>query len=161
MRFREGDELLAMELVRPDADLVVATSNGYVKRTPASEYRLQGRAGFGTIAAKTTDERGELVGAAMVVVGDQLYAITSNGGVIRTVITTTDPRPTKRDTMGVRLIDVADGDSVVAIARNAEASTEAAEVEPVDTDSDSNGAGGDAVGDDEGDSGGSAGNRED
>ena len=161
MRFREGDELLAMGLVRPGSDLIVATANGYVKRTPVDDYRVQGRGGFGTVAAKTTDERGELVGAAVMVEGEQLYAITSSGGVIRTVITSTDPRRTRRDTMGVRLINVAGGDSVVAIARNAEVSEEAPESESADPDPATDGIAGGAVGDDEGDSGGSAGDQED
>jgi DNA gyrase subunit A len=121
MRFRDGDELLSMDVVRPGSDLVVATANGFIKRTPVEEYRLQGRGGYGTRAARTTDARGELVGAQIVTEGDQLFAITSNGGVIRTTVTTDDPRRTGRDTMGVRLIHLAEGDSVVAIARNAEA----------------------------------------
>jgi DNA gyrase subunit A len=136
MNLKDDDSLLAMSLVRPDSDLVVATANGFIKRTACDEYRIQGRGGFGTQAAKTTDERGELVGALVVTEGEQLFAITSNGGVIRTVITSTDPRRTGRATMGVRLINVADGDSVVAIARNAEASDEDSET-GTDEDSDS------------------------
>jgi DNA gyrase subunit A len=137
MALRGDDSVLAMALVRPDSDLVVATANGYVKRTSVDEYRVQQRGGFGTQAARTTDDRGELVGALVVVEGEQLFAITSNGGVIRTVITTTELRRTGRATMGVRLIDVADGDSVVAIARNAEASAdEDSDAEPGGTGSD-------------------------
>jgi DNA gyrase subunit A len=121
MRFRDGDELLSMDVVRPGSDLVVATANGFVKRTPVEEFRIQGRGGYGIRAARTTDSRGELVGAQIVTEGDQLFAITSNGGVIRTTITSDDPRRTGRDTMGVRLIHLTEGDSVVGIARNAEA----------------------------------------
>jgi DNA gyrase subunit A len=124
MNLKDGDQLLSLALVRPGSDLVVATSNGYIKRTDVDEYRVQQRGGYGTQAARTTDDRGELVGALIVVEGEQLFAITSNGGVIRTVITTSELRRTGRATMGVRLIDVAGGDSVVAIARNAEASAE-------------------------------------
>ena len=47
MRFRDGDELLSMDVVRPGADLVVATGGGYIKRTKVEEYRRQGRGGFG------------------------------------------------------------------------------------------------------------------
>jgi DNA gyrase subunit A len=121
MRFGDGDELLSMDVVRPGADLVVAMANGYIKRTSVAQWQTQGRGGYGVVAARRTDKRGELVGAQIVTAGDQLFAITSNGGVIRTTITTEDPRRTGRDTMGVRLIHLADGDSVVAIARNAEA----------------------------------------
>nr|WP_051098330.1 DNA gyrase subunit A [Sporichthya polymorpha] len=162
MALREGDSLLSMALVRPDSDLVVATANGFIKRTACDEYRIQGRGGFGTLAAKTTDERGELVGAQVVTEGEQLFAITSNGGVIRTVITSTDPRRTGRATMGVRLINVADGDSVVAIARNAEASDEDSETgTEEDSDSVSMPTADDSGGDDQGGSGGGADDRED
>ncbi|HZE67291.1 MAG TPA: DNA gyrase subunit A [Sporichthyaceae bacterium] len=136
MALKGGDQVLSLALVREDSDLVVATANGYVKRTAVGEYRVQGRGGFGTQAARVTDDRGELVGALVVVEGEQLFAITSNGGVIRTVITTTELRRTGRATMGVRLIDVADGDSVVAIARNAEDSAdEDSDAEPGGTGS--------------------------
>ncbi|MGQ0629918.1 MAG: DNA gyrase subunit A [Sporichthyaceae bacterium] len=162
MNLKGSDAVLSMSLVRPDADLVVATANGYIKRTSVDEYRIQQRGGYGTLAAKTTDERGELVGAQVVTEGDQLFAITSGGGVIRTVMTSTDPRRTGRATMGVRLINVADGDSVVAIARNAEASQEEApEAEPGDPETVSLSEDGVADGDDQGDSGGDPGARED
>jgi DNA gyrase subunit A len=128
MRFRDGDELLSMDVVRGGEDLLVATANGYVKRTSVEGYGAQGRGGYGKIGARITDARGELVGALVVRVGDQIFAITSAGGVIRTTITPEDPRRTGRDTMGVRLINLAEGDSVVGIARNAEAGAEAAEV---------------------------------
>ncbi|HEY8114146.1 MAG TPA: DNA gyrase subunit A [Actinomycetes bacterium] len=142
MRFRDGDELLSMDVVRPGADLVVATGGGYIKRTNVEEYRRQGRGGYGIIAAKVTEDRGNLVGSLIVHVGDEVLAITSSGGVIRTRVTESDPRITGRDTMGVRLINVMDGDSVVAIARNAEAAEEAEETpddvtppaEPVETE---------------------------
>jgi DNA gyrase subunit A len=136
MNLKDDDAVLSLALVRPGSDLVVATANGYVKRTDVDEYRVQQRGGYGTQAARTTDDRGELVGALIVVEGEQLFVITSNGGVLRTVITTVTLRRTGRATMGVRLIDVADGDSVVAIARNAEDSvdedseTEAGSAEP-------------------------------
>jgi DNA gyrase subunit A len=127
MRFRNGDELLSMDVVRPGADLVVATGGGYIKRTKVEEYRRQGRGGYGIIAARVTEDRGNLVGSLIVHEGDEVLAITSSGGVIRTRVTESDPRITGRDTMGVRLINVTDGDSVVAIARNAEAAEEAEE----------------------------------
>ena len=137
MALRAGDSVLSVALVREGSDLVVATANGYVKRTDVAEYRIQQRGGYGTQAAKTTDDRGELVGALVVVEGEQLFAITSNGGVIRTVITSTELRRTGRATMGVRLINVADGDSVVAIARNAEASDdEDSETDPEESGED-------------------------
>lgn len=71
------------------------------------------------LTAKVVSTRGDLVGALVVQPDDQLYAITSNGGVLRTVAR--DVRRAQRQTMGVRLIDLADGVQVVGVARNAEA----------------------------------------
>lgn len=118
MRFRGDDSLLAMMVVRPGAHVVVATAGGYAKRTPIDEYPLQGRGGYGVLTAKVTEERGDLVGALMVDEDDEILAITEFGGVIRTRVS--EIRPTARATMGVRLIDLAEGDSVVAVTRNTE-----------------------------------------
>ncbi|MBX6371617.1 MAG: DNA gyrase subunit A [Acidothermus sp.] len=118
MRFRDDDSLLAMMVVRPGAHVVVATAGGYAKRTPIDEYPLQGRGGYGVLTAKVTEERGDLVGALMVDEDDEILAITEFGGVIRTRVS--EIRPTARATMGVRLIDLAEGDSVVAVTRNTE-----------------------------------------
>ncbi|WP_131771237.1 DNA gyrase subunit A [Candidatus Protofrankia californiensis] len=121
MRFDTDDELLAMEVVPPDSDanLLVATSGGYAKRTSLGEYPVQGRGGKGVLTAKIVSTRGGLVGALVVGPDDQLYAITSNGGVLRTVAR--DVRRAQRQTMGVRLIDLETGVQVVGVARNADA----------------------------------------
>ncbi len=118
MRFGTDDELLAMMVVRPDADVLVATDGGYAKRTRMTEYPLQGRGGKGVLTAKVVARRGQLVGALIVRLEDELYAITSNGGVIRT--TAREVRRAQRQTMGVRLIHLPDGVSLVAVARNAD-----------------------------------------
>jgi DNA gyrase subunit A len=98
---------------------MVATGGGYAKRTPADQYPVQGRGGRGVLTARITDSRGELVGALMVHPEDEVFAITSSGGVIRT--SAAEVKLSGRQTMGVRLMNLASGDSVVAIARNAEA----------------------------------------
>jgi DNA gyrase subunit A len=118
MRFANDDELLAMDAVREGAELLVATAGGYAKRTRMDEYPVQGRGGKGVVTARIVSTRGGLVGALMVQPDDQLYAITSNGGVLRTVAK--DVRRAQRQTMGVRLIDLPDGVEVVAVARNAD-----------------------------------------
>jgi DNA gyrase subunit A len=118
MRFTDGDELLDMHVVREGADVLVATGLGYAKRTPSDQYPLQGRGGRGVLTARITDARGELVGALMVHPDDEVFAITSSGGVIRT--SAAEVKLSGRQTMGVRLMNLAAGDSVVAIARNAE-----------------------------------------
>ena len=123
MRFGDGDELLSMEVINSeDLDVLVATDGGYAKRTKIEEYPVQGRGGKGVLTAKLVAKRGGLVGALVVAPDDELYAITSSGGVIRT--SAREVRRAQRQTMGVRLINLADGTTVVAVARNAEADDE-------------------------------------
>jgi DNA gyrase subunit A len=128
MRFNDGDELLGMHVVRDGEDVLVATEGGYAKRTPADQYPLRNRGGLGVITAQITEGRGDLVGTLMVHPEDEVFAITSAGGVIRT--RASEVRQSGRVTMGVRLMNLASGDTVVALARNAE-SVEA-DVESVD-----------------------------
>ncbi|MGP3967839.1 DNA gyrase subunit A [Streptomyces sp. 6N223] len=141
MSFREGDELLSMNVVREGTFVFTATDGGYAKRTPVDEYRVQGRGGLGIKAAKIVEDRGSLVGALVVESGDEILAITLGGGVIRTRVN--EVRETGRDTMGVQLINLGKRDAVVGIARNAEAGREAEEVEADATTADE-GAGEDA-----------------
>ncbi|RIJ77245.1 DNA gyrase subunit A [Nakamurella silvestris] len=116
MRFNSGDELLSMEVAQDGKHVLVATSGGYAKRTEIEEYPVQGRGGKGVLTLQYDRRRGKLVGALIVDIDDELYAITSGGGVIRT--TAKSVRKAKRQTMGVRLMNLSDGDSLVAIARN-------------------------------------------
>lgn len=118
MRFNDGDELLGMYVARDGEDVLVATENGYAKRTPVDQYPLRGRGGLGVITARIVEDRGRLVGALMVRPEDEVFAITSGGGVIRT--RASEVKQSGRQTMGVRLMNLASGDSVVALARNAE-----------------------------------------
>ena len=118
MRFNEGDELLGMYVVREGEDVLVATDGGYAKRTPADQYPLRNRGGLGVITARIVEDRGGLVGALLVRPEDEVFAITSAGGVIRT--RAGEVKQSGRQTMGVRLMNLAAGDSVVALARNAE-----------------------------------------
>jgi DNA gyrase subunit A len=119
MRFTDDDVLLAMEVVRAGMDVLVATNGGYAKRTPIEEYPVQGRGGKGVLTAKITERRGGLVGAVVISPDDELFAITSNGGVIRTPVKPVR-RTRDRNTMGVKLMDLPDGVTIVAIARNAD-----------------------------------------
>jgi DNA gyrase subunit A len=129
MRFVDGDELLGMNVVREGEDVLVATDGGYAKRTPADQYPLRNRGGLGVITARIVEDRGALVGALMVRPEDEVYAITSAGGVIRT--SAGEVKQSGRQTMGVRLMNLASGTSVVALARNAESESA---VEPVGDD---------------------------
>jgi DNA gyrase subunit A len=118
MRFTDHDELLAMQVVREDQEILVATEGGYGKRTKIDEYPQQGRGGKGVLTARIVSTRGGLVGAIAVRPEDEIYAITSDGVVIRTKAA--EVRRAQRQTMGVRLMNLPDGVNLVAIARNAD-----------------------------------------
>ncbi|NYE09851.1 DNA gyrase subunit A [Actinomadura citrea] len=128
MRFEEDQEVLNMLVVQDTSqDVLVATGGGYAKRTPVDQYPLQGRGGKGVLTAKIVESRGKLVGALMVGPDDEVFAMTSNAGVIRT--TAAEIKQSGRQTMGVRLMNLADGNSVVAIARNVESMEDSDEAE--------------------------------
>jgi DNA gyrase subunit A len=119
MRFNDGDELLSITVVQPGLFVLVATAGGYAKRTPIDDYPVQGRGGKGVLTIQDDRRRGKLVGALIVDIDDELYAITSSGGVIRT--TAKEVRKAGRQTKGVRLMNLGEGATLVAVARNAEA----------------------------------------
>ena len=79
MRFNGGDQLLALAVVRADTFVLVATAGGYAKRTPIEDYPVQGRGGKGVLTLQYDRRRGTLVGALIVDIDDELYAITSDG----------------------------------------------------------------------------------
>ncbi|HZG89168.1 MAG TPA: intein-containing DNA gyrase subunit A [Pseudonocardia sp.] len=118
MRFNSGDRLLALGVVQPETFLLVATTGGYAKRTPIEEYPVQGRGGKGVLTLQYDRRRGTLVGALIVGIDDELYAITSTGGVIRT--SAREVRKAGRQTKGVRLMNLGESATLLAVARNAE-----------------------------------------
>ena len=115
IRLREGDEVVAMAVVRPGGTLLTVTENGYGKRTPLDEYRVQSRGGVGIIGIQTTARNGRVSGIAYVEAEDELMLITQQGKVLR--MDTKDIRPIGRATQGVRLIEIDDQDRVVSLAR--------------------------------------------
>ncbi|MCX6398729.1 MAG: DNA gyrase subunit A [Propionibacteriales bacterium] len=132
MKFRASDALLSMAVIRAAdvaqedaADNVqyvfTITDAGKAKRTRISEYRLQSRGGLGIKAmALTNEDRGSLVGAFIVVDGDEILAITATGQVVRSPINA-DFRVTGRSTQGVNFVTPKKGDSVAVVARSVEA----------------------------------------
>ncbi|HEY4458426.1 MAG TPA: DNA gyrase C-terminal beta-propeller domain-containing protein, partial [Pseudonocardiaceae bacterium] len=98
--------------------VLVATDGGYAKRTPMEDYSVQGRGGKGVLTIQYDSRRGRLVGALIVEENDEIYAITSAGGVIRT--NAREVRKAGRQTKGVRLMNLGEGTTLVAIAANAE-----------------------------------------
>ncbi|WP_343602983.1 intein-containing DNA gyrase subunit A [Mycobacterium sp.] len=119
MRFNADDYLLSLNVVREGTYLLVGTAGGYAKRTAIEEYTAQGRGGKGILTIQYDPRRGKLVGALIVDDDSEVYAITSGGGVIRTAAR--QVRRAGRQTKGVRLMNLGDGDTLIAIARNAEA----------------------------------------
>ena len=98
--------------------MLVATAGGYAKRTPIEDYPVQGRGGKGVLTLQYDRRRGTLVGALIVGLDDELYAITSTGGVIRT--SAREVRKAGRQTKGVRLMNLGESSTLLAVARNAE-----------------------------------------
>jgi len=118
MRFREGDSLLSMDVVRPGQHVVTITDGGFAKRTLEDEWTARSRGILGVRAMKINEKRGSLVAAMVCDSDDQIFAIASNGVVIRTAVS--ELRPSGRDTMGVTMMRLGDEDSVVAVARSGE-----------------------------------------
>ena len=115
IRLREGDEVVAMAVVRPGGALLTVTEHGYGKRTELDEYRVQSRGGVGIINIQTTARNGRVVGIEHVEDDDELMLITQNGKVLR--MDTRDMRLIGRATQGVRLIEIDEKDRVVSLAR--------------------------------------------
>ena len=123
MKFRGdpgNDLLLSMDVVPADSDsdLLVVTNEGFAKRTALSEYRLQGRNGYGVKAINLVEDRGSLVGAMVVHEDDQVMAIMKSGKVIRSDVS--EIKRTGRNTQGVTLAKTGKDDEILSIARNAE-----------------------------------------
>jgi DNA gyrase subunit A len=112
---RGDDSSSAMEVVKPGGTILTVTERGFGKRTEIEEYRVQSRGGVGIINISTSDRNGQVVGVAYVQAGDELLVITQQGMILRMM--TDDVRAIGRATQGVTIIDIADDDKVVSIAR--------------------------------------------
>ncbi len=135
---REGDKVIGMDVIPADcsATILVVTKNGYGKRTPVDEYRIQGRGGVGIITQKVTDKGGDVVSVKIVSDKDQLMIMTDKGQSIRMHVS--DISVLGRNTQGVRLINLNDTEVVTDIALLAD--EEQPEGQTTDADSGSNGA---------------------
>jgi DNA gyrase subunit A len=124
------DKLVAAAIVVPDAALLVAGENGIGKRTAFDEYRVQSRGGKGIITMKTGDKTGGVVGALTVRDADEIMLITVGGQMVRTFVK--DIREAGRNTMGVKLVNLEEGDKLQAVAPViGESAEEEAGAEPV------------------------------
>src|SRR5262245_49545292 len=118
MDLDEGDALVGLEVVRAGGTMLTVTRNGYGKRTELGEYRLQSRGGKGLINIKTSDRNGPVVGVKFLRADEQVMLITEKGMIIR--LNTADISTIGRNTQGVRLIQLEEGDHLVSVARLAE-----------------------------------------
>jgi DNA gyrase subunit A len=116
----EGNEVIGMETITPDstAAILTVTEYGYGKRTPATEYRIQGRAGRGIISVKVTEKNGPAVAFLQVRDDDEIMVMTAEGKILRTRVD--DVREISRNAQGVRLIDMDETDRVIGVAKLAE-----------------------------------------
>jgi DNA gyrase subunit A len=118
IRLASGDRVVEAEVLSGKPDILSVTDKGYGKRTPVGEYRLQGRGGSGIINMRTTERNGQVVGCMEASEGDQLLLITSAGKIIRMDIDGISR--IGRATQGVRVIQTAEDDNVVAAIRTAD-----------------------------------------
>jgi DNA gyrase subunit A len=118
----QKDEVVAMEVLKKGSSVLTVTERGYGKRTKEEEYPLQHRAGMGVITIKTTERNGRVAGANQVAPGDQAMLITNGGTLIR--INADDVSEIGRNTQGVRLLNVDEGEKVIAVVAIAEPSDE-------------------------------------
>ncbi len=114
VRLRDGDRVVSMVVLEPEKDILTVCENGYGKRTNVDEYRVQGRGGQGIINIKVSERNGAVVGCRAVAETDEFMMITEGGQVVRTRVA--DTRTIGRNTQGVRLMDVPDGDRIVSVA---------------------------------------------
>jgi DNA gyrase subunit A len=119
IELREGDRLIGMDVILSDDQQVLTVSaNGYGKRTPVAEWRVQGRGGIGIIAMDTSERNGEVVNLCLVTPNEQFMCITNGGQVIRTEVS--QVREVGRNTQGVRVMMLGENERVVDVAKLAE-----------------------------------------
>jgi len=115
IRMESGDEVVGMDVLDEGATILTVTEKGFGKRTHTEEYRVQGRGGKGILTIKTTQRNGLVVYACQVTDSDELMIITEQGKIIRLKVA--DISVIGRNTQGVKLIDLAEGETVVAVAK--------------------------------------------
>jgi DNA gyrase subunit A len=133
IRVRESDHVVDMSVLGREApgQILTITERGYGKRTPVSDYRLQGRGGNGVINVRTTEKNGRVSGFLYVEEGDEVLLISQNGKLIRT--DSSSIRSTGRASQGVKVLDLEDDDRIVGavklVEREVEEAAEEAEAE--------------------------------
>lgn len=111
----DGDEVVGMGILEGDEDILIVTENGYGKRTPAEDYRIQTRGGKGLKTCHITEKNGSVIALMPVAPEDDLMIITESGVIIRTQVSGISVLG--RNTQGVRVIRVNEGERVATVAR--------------------------------------------
>ena len=115
MNITEDSRIVGMEVLNEEGTLLTVTENGYGKRTAVEEYRTQTRAGKGVFSIKTSERNGKMAGMALVGDNDELMMVTDGGKLIRTSVEGINV--ISRNTQGVRLINLSDGETLIGLAR--------------------------------------------
>ena len=115
IRMEQGNEVVGMEVLKEGATILTVTANGYGKRTRTEEYRAQSRGGKGILTIKTSERNGPVVYSSQVSGQDELMIITGHGKIIR--LRVADISVIGRNTQGVKLINLGEGEKVVGVAR--------------------------------------------
>jgi DNA gyrase subunit A len=126
VKLPDGQRVVSM-VVAAEGSVLTATENGYGKRTPITDYPQHGRGGQGVISIQTTERNGKVVGAVLVSNGDEIMLVSNDGTLVRT--RASEVSEMGRNTQGVRLISLGEGEKLVAVERVAESNEEGQEEE--------------------------------
>ncbi|MGB1191394.1 MAG: DNA gyrase C-terminal beta-propeller domain-containing protein, partial [Pseudomonadales bacterium] len=115
IRLDEGQRLISLMIPKPEGRVLTVSENGYGKRTAIDEFPVKGRGTRGVIGMQTSDRNGQLVGAIQVTTGDQMMLISDQGTLVRCRID--EVSELGRNTQGVRVIRLKEGESLMNVAR--------------------------------------------
>ncbi|MFM7296342.1 MAG: DNA gyrase subunit A, partial [Planctomycetota bacterium] len=113
IRLLDEDKVVDMKVAVPDTFVLSACENGFGKRTALEEYPIKGRGGQGVINIRTEGRNGQVIGTVMCREDDEVMFITQSGMIVRSAVN--EMRPMGRNTQGVRLVNLKDGDKLVGI----------------------------------------------
>jgi DNA gyrase subunit A len=113
IRLKDDQKLIALIIPKKDGTILTVTENGYGQRTEVNDYRECGRGGQGVIAIQTTDRNGKVVGSIPVQNDSEILLVTNGGTLVR--IPVAEINVIGRNTQGVRLINVSEGEKVVSV----------------------------------------------
>jgi len=125
IRLSDNDEVISLIILSEQGMVLTASENGYGKLTPVDDFPIHGRGGQGVIALQTSERNGRMVGALQIATDDEIMLISSSGTLVRTPVN--DISVQGRNTQGVRLIRLDEGDRLVGLERIVADATEGPE----------------------------------